>query len=346
MAAKSMKRAIWREALSVIPGISREEWNGLGLLSRWLVSSRTAVLVMTFVSSAAAGLLAFRDGVVRPVAWLIMTAGLMLGHAVNNLLNDYTDFRRGVDTDNYARTQYGPQTVAQGLLTPRQILGFAAVTGAFVLAAAFSLFVMDGLDPIVLVLLGAASAFVLFYTWPLKYVAMGELSVFLVWGPIMIGGGYYVLTRHFDANVLLAGAPYALCVTTVIFGKHIDKIDLDRGKRITTLPVLIGEKAARYSIIAMTGIAFVVTLALIALRYFTPAMAVVLLALPALLKTLPALSRPRPAERPEGFPEGRGGWPLYFAPIAFVSTRAFGGWYLLGLCAEAALRHFLPAFWR
>ena len=341
-----MKRSIWREALSVIPSISREEWNTLDLVSRWLVSSRAAVLIMTFVSSAAAGLLAFRDGVVRPVAWLVMTFGLMLGHAVNNLLNDYTDFKRGVDTDNYARTLYGPQTVAQGLLTPRQILAFAAVTGALVLASALILFVMDGLDPVVLLLLGLASVFVLFYTWPLKYVALGELSVFLVWGPIMIGGGYYVLARHFDVNVLLAGAPYALCVTTVIFGKHIDKMDLDREKRITTLPVLIGEKAARFSLIAMMALAFIVTLVLIVLRYFTPVMAVVLTSVPALLKTLPALLRSRPTDRPEGFPEGGGGWPLYFAPIAFVGTRAFGGWYLLGLCAEAALRYFLPGFWR
>ncbi len=341
-----MKRAIWREAMSVIPAISRDEWNTLDLVSRWLVSSRAAVLLMTFVSSAAAGLLAFRAGVVRPVAWLVMTVGLMLGHAVNNLLNDYTDFKRGVDTDNYARTQYGPQTVAQGLLSPRQLLAFAAATAALVLASAFALFIMDGFDPMVLVLLGLASVFVLFYTWPLKYVAMGELSVFLVWGPIMIGGGFYVLTRHFDVNVLLAGAPYALCVTTVIFGKHIDKRELDRGKRITTLPVLIGEKASRFSIIGMMALAYVVTLALIALRYFTPAMAVVLVSLPALVKTLPALTRPRPDARPEGFPEGGGGWPLYFAPIAFVGTRAFGGWYLLGLCAEAALRYFLPGFWR
>ncbi len=341
-----MKRAIWREALSVIPAISRDEWDTLDLVSRWLVSSRAAVLIMTFVSSAAAGLLALRAGIVRPIAWLIMTLGLMLGHAVNNLLNDYTDFKRGVDTDNYARTQYGPQTVAQGLLSARQLLAFAAATAGLVLACAFGLFLLDGMDPMVLVLLGLASVFVVFYTWPLKYVAMGELSVFLVWGPIMIGGGYYVLARHFDPMTLLAGAPYALVVTTVIFGKHIDKMELDRAKRITTLPVLIGEKAARVSIIVMTALSFVVTLALIGLRYFTPAMAVVLLSLPALLKTLPALLKPRPRERPEGFPEGKGGWPLYFAPIAFVGTRAFGGWYLLGLCAEAALRHFLPAFWR
>jgi 1,4-dihydroxy-2-naphthoate polyprenyltransferase len=198
----------------------------------------------------------------------------------------------------------------------------------------------------VLVLLGLASIFVVFYTWPLKYLAMGELSVFLVWGPIMIGGGYYVLARQFDPMILLAGAPYALCVTTVIFGKHIDKRDLDRAKGIATLPVLIGEKAARISIIVMTALAFGVTLALIVLRFFSPAMAVVLLSLPALLKTLPALLHTRPEARPEGFPEGRGGWPLYFAPIAFVGTRAFGGWYLLGLCAEAALRYFLPGFWK
>ena len=62
----------------------------------------------------------------------------------------------------------------------------------------------------------------------------------------MIGGGYYVLTRHWSWQVVWGSAPYVLGVTTVILGKHIDKVSMDRQKRIMTLPVLIGEAAARY----------------------------------------------------------------------------------------------------
>ena len=80
--------------------------------------------------------------------------------------------------------------------------------------------------------------------------------------------------------------------------------------------------------------------------FFTPVMAVVLLALPTFLKVLPALQKPKPAERPADFPDGQGGWPLYFAPMAFWNNRSFGSLFMLGLLVDVLLRVFLPAFWR
>jgi len=341
-----MNVALWKKALQVIPSVTPEEWGKLDLVSRWLISSRAAVLVMTLMSSALAGLFALRNGGVRVIPWIVMTAGLVFGHAANNLFNDYTDFVRGVDKDNYYRTMYGPQPVAHGLMTTRKLLVFFGVTCALVVAMALLLFALDAWDPTILVLLGIGMAFVLLYTWPLKYIGMGEIAVLFVWGPLMIGGGYYALTRHWDWNVILGGAPYALGVTTVLFGKHIDKIALDRQKGIRTLPVVIGEKPARYTVMAMLVLPFVLVGLLVAARYFTPAMALVLLALPALFRTLPVFLKPKPETRPEDFPDGQGGWPLYFAPTAFVYTRTFGAWFLLGLVAEALLRILLPAFWR
>jgi 1,4-dihydroxy-2-naphthoate octaprenyltransferase len=137
-----------------------------------------------------------------------------------------------------------------------------------------------------------------------------------------------------------------LGVTTVILGKHIDKAAMDRQKHIRTLPVLIGEAPARYLVVLFLLAPYVLIAFLVVTKYFTPALAVVLLAVPALVRELPAFFRPKPVEKPEGFPEGEGGWPLYFAPKAFVYTRSFGTWFLLGLVAEVALRIFAPGFWR
>jgi len=54
--------AMWRKALNVIPEVSKTEWAELDVISRWLISTRAAVLVMTFISAALAGLFALRDG--------------------------------------------------------------------------------------------------------------------------------------------------------------------------------------------------------------------------------------------------------------------------------------------
>lgn len=343
-----MNFAMWKKALQVIPAVTKDEWNALDFVSKWLISTRAAVLVMTFISAALAGLFALRDGKFNLVSWLALVLGLILAHATNNLFNDYTDFVRGVDQDNYFRTMYGPQPVANGLITKRQLLTYTAGTGLVALAFGLYLIAVNAWDPIIWILIGLGAFFVLFYTWPLKYIAMGEIAVLLVWGPLMIGGGYYVLAHQWDWNVVWASVPYVLGVTTVIFGKHIDKIEVDKAKHIHTLPVLLGERASRYTVIAMMILPYILTVILIATKYFTPVMLIVFLALPSLRQVFPAFLKPRPATRPEGFPDGQGGWPLYFAPLGFANNRSFGGLFMLGLLIDVILR-VLPAtanFWR
>lgn len=340
-----MNFAMWRKALQVIPEVSREEWDRLDVISRWLISTRAAVLIMTFISAALAGLFAFRDGAFQWGPWLALAFGLIMAHASNNIFNDFTDFVRGVDKDNYYRTMYGAQPIASGLMTKRQHLTYFAVTALLALAAGLYLIFVNANDPLVWALLAAGMFFVLFYTWPLKGLALGELAVLLVWGPLMIGGGYYVLAHKWDWNVVLASTPYVLGVTTVIFGKHIDKISVDRAKGIHTLPVVIGEKAARMINLAMMILPYFVTAYLIWVRFFTPVMAIVLFALPTLMKVYPALLKPKPAERPADFPDGQGGWPLYFAPMGFWNNRSFGGLFMFGLLIDVLLRVLLPGFW-
>jgi 1,4-dihydroxy-2-naphthoate octaprenyltransferase len=340
-----MNFAMWKKALTVIPNVTKEEWDKLDIISKWLISTRAAVLLMTLLSAVLAGLFAWHDGYkINLLAWFILALGLVLAHASNNIFNDFTDYTRGVDKDNYYRTMYGPQPVADGLMTKRQHLTYFAVTAFLALLCGLYLIFLRGNDPIIWILLGLGAFFVLFYTWPLKYIAMGELAVLIVWGPLMIGGGYYVLTGIWNWNVVWASLPYVLGVTTVIFGKHIDKLLVDKAKRIYTLPVLIGEKVARYIIVGMMVLPYALVLYLILTRYFTPVMVLVALAVPTLLKLTPQFFKPKPETRPEGFPDGQGGWPLFFAPQAFINNRAFGMWFMLGLILDILLRAIFPIF--
>jgi 1,4-dihydroxy-2-naphthoate octaprenyltransferase len=135
-----------------------------------------------------------------------------------------------------------------------------------------------------------------------------------------------------------------LGVTTVIFGKHIDKRLVDKAKKIYTLPVLIGEKVARYFLLAMMVLPYLLVLFLILIGYFSPVMVVVALAIPTFLKLYPQFLKPKPETRPEGFPDGQGGWPLFFAPQSFINNRAFGMWFMLGLVLDVILRLVFPHF--
>lgn len=331
-----MNTKMWQKALQGIVRLSGEEWQKLDIISRWLIATRAAVLIMTFLSAAFAGILAFRDGQFVWWRWLLLTIGLIFAHGTNNIINDITDHKKGVDKDNYFRTQYGLQPLEMGFLSERQMWTYATVTGLIALAAGLPLVIINGLYAWILLALGII--FVLFYTYPLKYIGLGEIAVILVWGPLMVGGGYFVITGSWSWPVVIASLPYALGTAMVIFGKHIDKLEADKAKRIHTLPVLLGEKASRYLTLIMMAMQYVLVVYLIVIRFFSLNLLVVFLALTTVPLVWKVYKAPKPAERPDWFREDT--WPLYYVALGFLHNRQFGIWYLLGMIVDAALRAF------
>ena len=325
--------AMWGKALTVMPRITKQDWDGLDIVSRWLIATRSAVIIMTFTSAAFAGLLAAKAGRFDGLLFALVTLGLCLAHATNNLVNDLTDYWKGVDEGNYFRTQYGPQTVQDGFLSVKQMLVYTALTGAAALAVGGYLVALRG--EVVLMLLGAGAFFVLFYTFPLKYIGLGEPAVLAVWGPLMVGGGYYVITGEWSNNVAVASIAYALGPTAVLFGKHIDKLDADSTKRIRTLPVILGERVSRYAVLGMLVAQLGVVAYQIAIGFFTPAMLITFAAAPSLRRVYDTYQNPRPKEAPPELPKGV--WPLYFVAVTFWYNRRFGMFFLLGLVGDIVL---------
>ena len=329
-----MNLAMWGNALTLTPRPSKEEWRELDPISRWLIASRAAVLVITLISSGIAGLFAFIEGGFDLLLWSLVTLGLLMAHATNNMLNDLTDHLKGADSGDSFRTQYGVQPVEAGLMSARDVLLYAAGTGLVALLAGACLVYLRGLP--VLVLLAAGAFFVLFYTWPLKYVGLGEFAILVVWGPLMIGGGYYTITGEWNIDVMLAGLPYALGTTAIIFGKHIDKLEADRERGIRTLPVLMGEKTARYAVLGTMILQYLLVAYLVLIGFFSPVMLVVFLSLYGFFKLMvPVYRSPRPATMPSEYRTDV--WPLWYVAFAFLHNRRFGVLLVLGLLVEVAL---------
>ena len=158
-----------------------------------------------------------------------------------------------------------------------------------------------------------------------------------MWGPLRVGGGFYVLTGVWDWNVALAGLAYSLGVTAALMGKHIDKLDMDAALHIRTLPVLLGDRLARYTTLTLIVLQYVVVVYLIVIGFFTPLMLLVFLSLPMFFKNvLPMYRHPRPTERPEDYPAEI--WPLWFVASAFAFSRRFGMLFLGGLILDTVLK--------
>tara|TARA_R110001592_G_scaffold408_1_gene2279 strand:+ start:847 stop:1851 length:1005 start_codon:yes stop_codon:yes gene_type:complete len=325
-----MSEAIWVQALRTVPQVDKTCWDTLNIFTKWLVASRFSVTIMTFTSAIIGILLALSTGTVDFGLSIICVIGLIFAHATNNLLNDYTDSVRGVDKGNYFRTQYGTHVLEGGLLTKKQLMTYIVVTGLLALACGGVIIYLRGIE--VLWLMLAGSFFVLFYTWPLKKLALGELSVLLVWGPLMVGGSYYVSSGQWSFAAMLIGTLYALAPTAVIFGKHIDKIEMDRSKGIYSLPVLLGAAHARKAVQLMMLSQYFLATYIYLNGYIGISILVLLFTVPTLIQTFKVFNHDRPENMPEGFRKEV--WPLWFAPHAFLYTRRFSLFFLLMLVIE------------
>jgi len=330
--------AMWGRALTEMPRISKEDWDGLDLVSRWLIATRSAVIIMTFTSAAFAGVLAFKANAFDWMLFGLVTGGLCLAHATNNLVNDLTDHWKGVDKGNYFRTQYGPQTVEDGFLSVKQLMTYAALTGGVGLAIGLYLVFVSPRGEITLALLASGLFFVLFYTWPLKYIGMGEPAVLVVWGPLMVGGSYFVITGVWSNEVAVASLAYALGPTAVLFGKHTDKLSFDSDKGIKTLPVLLGEKLSRRVTVGLLLAQYPVIAYLVYTGFFHPVMLVTFASVFSLKRVFEVFAHPRPERPPKSFPEGV--WPLWFVGVAFWFTRRYSAFFLIGLVLDVAITRF------
>jgi 1,4-dihydroxy-2-naphthoate octaprenyltransferase len=303
-------------------------------VSRWLVLTRASVLPMTITAGAVAGLLAVHKHDFRPGLFALALVGIVLAHMANNLMNDLFDVEVGLDTESYPRALYAPHPVLSGMISRGGLLRASLFVNVLDLIILGVLFVARGWPVVALAVGGFALSAA--YTAPplrLKKRGLGEPTVLAVWGPLMVGGCYYAAVGSLPWGIVLASIPYGLLCTTVLMGKHIDKIPWDQPEGINTMPVLMGERRARRFTQGLM-VAFYVTIAVLVADGVMPWPALAAFgALPILLKVWQQFNEPRPAEPPKNFPI----WPLWFAPLAFVHTRRAGALLLLGLIVGAIL---------
>jgi 1,4-dihydroxy-2-naphthoate octaprenyltransferase len=289
---------------------------------------------MTIVAAGLAGLLAvYREASVNWGWFGLAAVGLVLAHMANNLMNDLFDLEVGTDTEDYPRNLYSPHPVISGVLTRRRLALYALAVNVACLTVMIVLTWARGWP----VLAFALGGFLLSaaYTAPplrLKKHGLGEPTVLVVWGPLMVGGTYYAATGSIPGAVVLASLPYALLCTTVLMGKHIDKAPWDGPAGTHTLPVILGEQRARDVTRAMFAGFFVLVALLVAARVLPVFTLLVLLSLPLLVRVWTAFSRPKPETSPVPNPV----WPLWFAPHAFLLTRRAGALLLVGMVLGAA----------
>src|SRR5213592_2482166 len=188
-----------------------------------------------------------------PIAFACALLGALFIQVGTNLSNDYSDARRGADTED----RLGPVRVtAGGLVPPRQVL--VATYVSFGLAVLCGVYLVVVAGP-VLLLIGAASIVAgVLYTGgprPYGYEGLGEVFVFLFFGLVAVTGSYYVQIQHLPWEAFALAVPVGLLAAAILVVNNVRDIDSDRRAGKRTLAVRLGRPRTRtlYSVMLLVA---------------------------------------------------------------------------------------------
>ncbi len=175
------------------------------------------------------------------ILYLITLFGVLLLHASVNLLNDYFDYKKKLDTVNSPTAKYRPHPILAGFYTPSLVLDMSIIYAVIGLSLGIYLAYVTNIITLYLGILGVLLVYM--YNGPpfgLKYKALGETEVFIVWGILMPLGAYYVQTEYLGINVVLASIPLGFFVSAILLANNLRDIEFDKASGVNTLPVILG----------------------------------------------------------------------------------------------------------
>ena len=237
-------------------------------LSAWLLAVRPKTLPAAISPVLVGCAVAWAENGFDLVAALAAFAVALLLQIGANLANDVADFRRGADTDD----RLGPLRVTQsGLIPPRQV---AIATVVVLIAAAVpGLYLIWRGGPVLAILGLLAIAAAVTYTAgpkPFGYLGLGELVVFVFFGPIAVAGTAFVMTHQVTRLALVSSIAIGCLITAILVVNNLRDIDTDgvAGKR--TLAVRIGKRATRWEYTTLIAVAYALPVVMWALQPSQP----------------------------------------------------------------------------
>jgi 1,4-dihydroxy-2-naphthoate polyprenyltransferase len=215
----------------------------------WLMAARVRTLPAAIAPVLVGTALAGFEHVFHPLRFLAALIGAIFIQVGTNLSNDYSDARRGADTED----RLGPVRVtAGGLVPPQQVLVATYVSFGVAVLAGIYLIAVAGWQ---LLLVGAASiAAGVLYTGgprPYGYEGLGELFVFLFFGIVAVAGSYFVQTTHLEWEAFALAVPVGLIAAAILVVNNVRDIDTDRRAGKRTLAVRLGRARTRVLYAAM-----------------------------------------------------------------------------------------------
>jgi 1,4-dihydroxy-2-naphthoate octaprenyltransferase len=221
------------------------------------------------------------------VSWWLMpfiALSLILLHAASNVTTDYDDFNQGVDRED---TLGGSRVLVQKLLQPKQMLAFGLTLFGLAVIIGIPIIMERGVTILILGLAGVLGGY--FYTakpFSFKYHALGDVLIFLMYGPAIVAGTFYALTGTFSWMAVYTSIPLGLLITGILQANNLRDIIHDRQANIKTLATVFGGGFAKGEYVFLILGAYLTVVALVVLNILSVWALLVFLSLPIALKNM------------------------------------------------------------
>jgi len=212
-------------------------------LKVWLMETRPQFLILTPICFSLGLAVAFSEGHLNALNALLGLLGSTLAHISVNVLNDYFDYRSGLDLRT-RRTPFsgGSGILPAGLLPPWGVY-LLGVT-SLLLGASIGVYFILTLGWQLIPLIAAAGATIYLYTTHLARWYLGELSAGLGFGPFMVLGAYFTQTGSYSLNALVPSIVPGILVATLLFLNEFPDMEVDREAGRRNLVILLGRRRA------------------------------------------------------------------------------------------------------
>lgn len=266
-------------------------------IKNWVVATRP----WSFPASTMPALLTIsylfykKEEIYSDINWwfgIIALIGVIFVHAAGNLISDYFDFKKNIDR----KESFGSsRMLVDGVFEPKTILIFGLIMLLIGSIVGLILTIFTGIDLLWIGLIGVAGTY--FY-YKFKAVALGDLLIFIIYGPLIGLGTAYVMTSTLQWDVLLLNVPVAMLVVNILHANNTRDIKHDGMADIKTQAMLLGVKGSKIQYVVLALGAYIALIFMNAVGMLHPVTLLTLLTVPVALKNIKIMMK-ADVEKPE-----------------------------------------------